>query len=388
MSLFKPKILSLYNHSGCCFWRSWQPLQALKRSGLADVQFLELRFASKKDIAEAAHKADIIQAMGLLGTEELTMIRQYQTLGVKMHVDYDDLYFNVSPWNPAYRNFGLEDVEIKDPKTGEIQSLWKNGANGFNIKNNKIKFHAYKAGLQEIDVISTTTLYLRDALQEIAENQANIVVLPNTINFDEWKPLNIRDKYKDRFRFGWTVGGSHGEDWLFIRETLITFLKRHSDAKFICMGDTYFDIKQGMSEVRDQIEWYPFSDLWEGHYTYRMPLLGLDCAIAPLADNEFNKCKSPLKYEEYTAFGWPSICQDMTPYKEHIVSGETGLLASNTDSWLHALEMMYQDKDLRQKLKFNAMLSVKSLFDVNEIAKEYATMYQNLLTGEVANAKY
>ncbi len=379
--ILKPKILVLYSKSGCCYWRSWKPLKELQKQGLAEVEFLELRFATKKQIAEEAYKADVIQALGLLGTSELTAIRQYKQLGVKIHVDYDDLYFNVSPWNPAYRNFGMEDVEVTDPTTGDVKALWKDGQNGFDIKRNKVNFHAYQAILKEANVITTTTLYLQSALQEIAEGQANVVVLPNAIDFKEWKPLDVRDSFKDTFRFGWAVSGSHGEDWLFIRGALIKFLKNHPDARFVCIGDTYFDIKQGMAEVQNQIEWYPFSDLWEGHYAYRMPMLGLDCAIAPLADNEFNRCKSPLKFEEYTAFGWPTIAQNMTPYKEHIISGETGLLASDEASWLSALESLYQNKKLRDTLRFNALLSVKSMFDITEIAKEYYTLYSNLLTG-------
>ncbi len=74
----------------------------------------------------------------------------------------------------------------------------------------------------------------------------------------------------------------------------------------------------------------------------------------------------------------------MTPYKEHIINGDTGLLASDEDSWVNTLESLYNNPQLRSTLKFNALLSVKSMFDVNEIAKEYYQMYVNLLTGETS----
>ncbi len=387
MILKRPKILFLYDKNGCCFWRTYKPATAMKEQGLADVTLLQLRTASKDDITKAAYEADIIQAMGLMGTDGLAVVRQYQKLGLKIAIDYDDLHFNCSPFNPAYKQHGLEDVEITDPKSGEVSWLWKDGTNGFDIKKNKIRFMSYQRILQEADLITTTTLYLKDALMEVSQYTAKIRVLPNAIDLTEWKPLDVRDKFSDKFRFGWAVSGSHGEDWVFMRDILLEFLKSHPDAKFVCIGDTYMDVKQGLNEVRDQIEWYPFSDLWEGHYTLRMPLLGLDCAIAPLADNEFNKCKSPLKFEEYTAFGWPTICQDMTPYKEHIVNGHNGLLAGTKEQWLLALNQMYANKDLRLKLRFNALHTVKEMFDLKNIAREWAEVYQNLVTGETQSAE-
>src|SRR6185436_19510640 len=97
----------------------------------------------------------------------------------------------------------------------------------------------------------------------------------------------------------------------------------------------------------DQLEWYPFSDLWEGHYPMRMAMLGLDVAIAPLAPTEFNKCKSPLKWAEYTAFGWPVIAQKMLPYSDVVVNGHNGLLADNKEDWVRCLETMYNDASYR-----------------------------------------
>lgn len=374
----KPKILAIYDKGGVNFWRTYQPLNYLQKNGLADVQFCQLRFTTKDELAKKAYKADIIHTIGLVGPDGLAFIRNFKKLGVKVVFDYDDLHFNVSPFNPAYKQFGLEDVQVKNPKTGDIQYLWKDGENGFSIKDNKIKFHAYKASIQEADAITTTTLYLKQAILEISEGQGNVHVLPNAVDFEHWKPVNgIREKFPDKFRFGWAVSASHGEDWLYIKPALVKFLENHRDAKFVCIGDTHMDIRSALP--KDQVEWYPFSDLWEYHYPLRMPLLGLDCAIAPLADLEFNRCKSPLKFEEYTAFGWPTIAQNMTPYTEHIINGETGLLASDIDGWVRCLESLYVNPDLRSKLHFNALMAVKSMFDIKEVAKDYVGLYQNLI---------
>lgn len=375
------KLLVILGRGGCDFWRTFLPMEEMRKQGLTEVRYLEPRFMTAKDIADGMKWCDVMHIRGLIGAEGLSTLRRYQSLGVKVSTDYDDLHFNVSPFNPAYKHFGMEDVQVKDPATGDIQNLWTDGKDGFSIKNNMVKFHSYKCVLQEADLVTTTTLYLKTAMEEIGGRTDNIRVLPNAVDFDEWKPLDVRDKYKDAFRFGWAVSASHGEDWLSIKPALVKFLESHKDAKFVCMGDTHMDIKASLPE--GQVEWYPFSNLWEGHYALRMPMLGLDCAIAPLANLEFNKCKSPLKYAEYTAFGWPTIAQNMEPYYSHIINGETGLLASDTEAWVRCLDTLYRDKAFRSKLHYNALFTCKQLFDIKKVAREWYTVFKNLVGQEV-----
>lgn len=374
------KLLVLLGRGGCDWWRTYLPCEEMRKEGLAEIRYLEPRFMTAKDISEGLKWCDVVSIRGLIGPEGLSTLRQYQALGVKITTDYDDLHFNVSPFNLAYRHFGTEEVEVKNPATGDIQFLWKDGKDGFDLKNNRMKFHSYKAILQEADCVTTTTVYLKNAMAEISGGDSNIHVIPNAVDFSEWSPQDVRDKFPDKFRFGWAVSNSHGEDWLSFKPALVKFLETHPDAKFVCIGDASMDIKAVLP--KGQVEWYPFSDLWQGHYALRMPLLGLDVAIAPLADLEFNKCKSPLKYAEYTAFGWPVIAQNMEPYSSHILNGETGLLASDTDSWVNALDSLYRDVNLRKKLHFNALFACRQMFNIKEVARQWHKTYSSLVTGE------
>lgn len=379
----KPKIFCVYSRSGCCYWRTWLPLEEMRKQGLAEVRYLDSRLMSKETLKDNLKWCDIVHIRGLLGTDALMTMREYQNLGRLVVTDYDDNHFEVSPFNPAYREFGLEDVQVKDPTTGDVQYLWKDGENGLDIKRNQVKWHAFQALLQECDAVTTTTVYLKNQFAAISGREDNIHVLPNAIDFDQWRPLSlsgdkdIRSHFKDKFRFGWAVSNSHREDFIFIKEALKVFLSTHPDAKFVCLGDAGLDLKSGLPA--EQIEWHPFSDLWEGHYPMRMAMLGLDCAIAPLADTEFNRCKSPLKWAEYMAFGWPVIAQNMEPYSSHIVQGETGLLAKTTEDWIRCLESLYANRNLRSKLAFNAKFAVKDMFDIKTVAKEWHAIYSNLL---------
>jgi glycosyltransferase involved in cell wall biosynthesis len=378
--VLKPKILAVYAKGGVDFWRTFQPCEAMRQEGLADIRLLDLRVMTGKDLSDGLRWADIISLRGSVSPEHLISLRQYQGLGKKVVTDHDDLFFNCSPFNKAYRQFGIEEIKVKNPETGDVQYLWKDGVEGFDLKRNIGWFHSYKACLQEADLVTTTTLYLKEAISEISEYRANVRVVPNAIDLTQWKPLeDVREKLPGKFRFGWAISNSHAEDFMFIKTAIQGFLKRHPDAVFVCMGDA--SVNANNAFPKDQFEWHPFSDLWEYHYPLRMAMLGLDAAIAPLADTEFNRCKSPLKFAEYTAFGWPIVAQDMIPYSDHIVHGETGLLAKTIPEWENCLDSLYANPGLRSKLRFNARITLNELFDLKKVAQEWAQVYIDLING-------
>ncbi len=69
----------------------------------------------------------------------------------------------------------------------------------------------------------------------------------------------------------------------------------------------------------------------------------------------------------------------MIPYSNHIIQNETGLLATDKESWLLCLESLYSDASRRAKLKFNATFAVKSMFDLKNVAREWAEVYKDTI---------
>src|ERR1041385_5814598 len=100
--LEKPKILLIHGKSGCCYWRSYQFAKTAQQEGLADVRILEVKLMSQGEVTEALQWCDIAHIRGLMDEAGLETLLRYQRLGVKVATDYDDLHFNVSPFNPAY----------------------------------------------------------------------------------------------------------------------------------------------------------------------------------------------------------------------------------------------------------------------------------------------
>src|SRR5712671_6814282 len=106
--MLRPKLFVLHSLGGCDYWRTWLPCEAMRKQGLANVKYLEVRDATPALIGKGIHDSDITIIRGLIGTEGLQTLRQYKSLGARIVTDYDDLHFNVSPFNPAYKHFGTD----------------------------------------------------------------------------------------------------------------------------------------------------------------------------------------------------------------------------------------------------------------------------------------
>ncbi len=370
------KLLVPKERSGVQYWRTWTPLWELERRNKVQVRSFDARQFTSKEVAEGLKWCDAVVFRGCAGIEGLSLLRQYQTLGKPCIIDQDDFNLDVDPLNPAYKRFGTEEIEIE---TEHGRSwLWKDGVDGFDLKANRLKAGAAISILQEAAVVTTTTPYLKKKFQEISGRE-DIIVVPNAVNRDLWKPMpGARDGYKPGFRFGWLISDSHGVDLLYVREAIKDFLVSHPDATLVIMGD-YGGINLDGYFPKAQIETYPFCDLYESHYPIIASCLGLDIAIAPLAHTEFNKCKSPLKFAEYTAFGWPTILENIDTYAPYVTNGETALLAGSAQEWRFCLEQMYSNKDLRAKIRFNAKTVLEALFDIKHVALEWEAVFKSVM---------
>lgn len=84
------------------------------------------------------------------------------------------------------------------------------------------------------------------------------------------------------------------------------------------------------------------------------PNLKMDIAIGPLLDNQFNKGKSNIKWQEMTRAGSAFVASRVGPYSK-LQSGKTCLLVNNTEEeWYKALKKLVDDKDKRKELVKNA----------------------------------
>lgn len=112
----------------------------------------------------------------------------------------------------------------------------------------------------------------------------------------------------------------------------------------------------------------------------RLASLGLDFALAPLLDNPFNRCVSPLKYYEYGALAIPAIFSPRPAYAQ-VRDGETGLFAADEPAaWEAAIERLCSDAALRERLASNAFRDVRTNHMLEPHAGRWASFYRSLLS--------
>jgi glycosyltransferase involved in cell wall biosynthesis len=80
-----------------------------------------------------------------------------------------------------------------------------------------------------------------------------------------------------------------------------------------------------------------------------------DIALAPLRDTPFNRCKSDIKFLDYSAIGAAGIFSRVRPYEASVSHGQTGWLAENTpEAWQAALTELIDNQPQREQLAHNA----------------------------------
>jgi processive 1,2-diacylglycerol beta-glucosyltransferase len=213
--------------------------------------------------------------------------------------------------------------------------------------------------LSQADGVIATTLPLRE--QMLAANR-NVVVVPN--NLDErllvrrggappGSPFGQRRKV-----IGYMGTMTHEEDLAMIAPSLREIALRHpNQVKFDFVGVRASQASTGdladlparwLSPAVQESE-YPLFMLWFTTHAQ------WDIAISPLQDTPFNRCKSDIKFLDYSAIGAAGVYSRAPTYESTVRHGETGLLAENrTDSWVEALETLLTDNAMRARIAENA----------------------------------
>ncbi len=255
----------------------------------------------------------------------------------KVVIDLDDNYLDVLPNHPLYDRF----------------------------KPTKKDKAFCSTILSFADVITVSTEPLRQRLdqhmKEVFNLEKKIIVLPNMNDVKDWnfKPAK---KNKDKIVIGYSGSNSHTEDLKMFLPSLEIIMNKYPNIYFEIMGavgKSNVEVFSCMSDAnRKKVDLIEPTWGFE-EYPKRLAELKWDIGIAPLADNDFTRCKSHIKYLEYAMYKIPTIASKVYPYyvpcfgKDVIEDGVTGLLAQPNE-WVSALEELIISKDKRLSIGQNA----------------------------------
>ncbi len=204
--------------------------------------------------------------------------------------------------------------------------------------------------LLEADIVTVSTPKLQDMLQDYNEN---IVVLPNYLDDGLWslQPPVLKDSSSEAIVIGYMGTKSHAPDLEYITPVLVRILERYpQEIKFHCWGP-----KPPVKLLSlPQVKWTPFVSHSYTEFALYFQAQSADIFIAPLLDNPFNRCKSPIKFLEYSALGVCGVYSQLEPYEHLVEHGRNGLMASTLAEWEECLVQLIEDVDFRYRLAVQA----------------------------------
>lgn len=169
--------------------------------------------------------------------------------------------------------------------------------------------------IREADLVTTTNEVL--ALKILKVNK-NVVILPNALKLSDtqWQDHKVKEK---PYRFGFIGSRAHTNDIPLLRKACNRMHRSDYDFKFIFMGwagedDPASRLFEEVLSARGTGNNRYGKIAAKGVTEYGLAYNLVDCALAPLEDNLFNRCKSNLKILEAAAHKMPIICSKIHPY--------------------------------------------------------------------------
>lgn len=227
--------------------------------------------------------------------------------------------------------------------------------------------------LVDADLVTVTTPRIKEA---ISGYNNNIVVLPNLFDEALWKFKSPKHSTSQEVvKIGYMGGDSHKADLEMLLPVLLELSK---EVKEKIQFNFYGTRPPGLLEDSENIEWKPTQTYDYSQFAADFQGFEADIVIAPLEDNVFNRCKSGIKYLEYSALGVPGVYSNLPPYSEIISNGENGLLATSLENWKQYLLHLINNPEARLKIAQKAQLDVQNNWLMRKKSNQWRTEYTRL----------
>ena len=240
---------------------------------------------------------------------------------------------------------------------------------------------AYGALAEKCDYYITTTEFLKKNLENDYGKKG--FVIPNFLNNEQINEskyiLKNREFNNDKFVIGYFSGSdSHRNDFLVAENAILQLMNEYDDIYLKIVGfmqlDNRFDKfkKDGRIIMKKLV---PYQQL-------QYEIGEVDLNIVPLADVEFNKAKSELKYFEAAIVNVPSCVSSGNIYDSFISNFENGVLC-DVDNWKSYIEKLYLDRDLLKKIASNAYDTVNQLYLPGVYKEKIESVYDKILNDDL-----
>jgi glycosyltransferase involved in cell wall biosynthesis len=227
----------------------------------------------------------------------------------------------------------------------------------------------------EADLVTVTTAPLQAYL---ARFNPQTLVLPNYLDDQLWQ---LRTPGTDIVNLhgvsgpvviGYMGSNTHQPDLATLTPLLSRLLDRYGERLKL-----RFWSAEPPESLRQhpQVEWVPVTLHSYAEFAAYFSTQSCDLFVAPLIDSEFNRCKSEIKFLEYSSLGIPGVYSRMNPYQAVIQDGQNGYLAADEAEWEQCLVSLIESPDLRAQMGQKAQETIRQHW----LLSQHAGVWTNAL---------
>lgn len=216
------------------------------------------------------------------------------------------------------------------------------------------------------DLIIAGNRYLADYA---AQYNPNVLIIPTTIDTDEYKPVQERTENR-KVVIGWSGSITTIKHFELAIPFLSALKAKYGDRiEIAVVGDgTYRNDSLGIVGK----PWNKSTELSD--------LGGFDIGIMPIPDDDWSKGKCGLKGLQYMALSIPAVMSPVGVNREIIQDGENGFLADAPGEWVDKISKLIDSKELRRQLGTAARKTVVDHYSVESQKEQYIHAFEKAIT--------
>lgn len=287
-----------------------------------DSDMVQLNKTSQADLKDICAVV-FYRCSGVIGTSHL--IEQAKNHNIKSFFDIDDLIFD-------------KDIINKSELPPKVKKQYLALSD------------SYSQIIKQCDGVITSTENLAKHLRScfpgklvcVRRNSASLEME----NLSVCAGNNVSDEIDQEVRIAYFSGSwTHDKDFEIIVEPIANILKKYPNTVLQIYGCLHIPAK--LKPFKQQIETFEFTSDWR---TLPEKITNAHIILAPLADNEFNACKSENKWLEAALCTRPIVASRNSELDRVIDNGVTGFLCKTELEWEEVVSNLIESPDLGKKI--------------------------------------
>ena len=204
----------------------------------------------------------------------------------------------------------------------------------------------------------------------VSDFNQKVAIIPTGIDTEKFRPDSDKANHYDEFVIGWTGSKSNLIYLNQIEKQLTVFLNRFPNIYLHILCDENLI---SACLPKSKLRFTKWSTLNEAYI-----IKTWNVGIMPLPDHEFSLGKCSLKMLQYMATEIPVVVSNIGMNKDILIKNEVGVGVDHAWQWIDALEYLYLNKEIGEKMGVEGRKVVLDEYASTRIATRIAEHFKML----------